>query len=49
MNTTGNKSIENTLMKRKRMLYNTTTFSDPEVFSSEVSIFDLEQMLLKLD
>lgn len=35
MNTTGNKSIENTLMKRKRMLYNTTTFSDPEVFSSE--------------
>ncbi|XP_063609202.1 condensin complex subunit 3-like [Penaeus indicus] len=35
MNTPGNKSIENTFMKRKRMLYNTTTFSDPEMFSSE--------------
>ncbi|XP_037775127.1 condensin complex subunit 3-like [Penaeus monodon] len=35
MNTTGNKTIENTFMKRKRMLYNTTTFSDPELFSSE--------------
>ncbi|XP_071521422.1 condensin complex subunit 3 [Panulirus ornatus] len=30
-----NKSLENTVIKKKRMLYNNQTMSDPEVFSSE--------------